>query len=64
MAMVKELILFIKYPYTAGVIATVWLGSAILMAINSGVNGLHIVVINVFVSVAIAAIGFGGKEEG
>jgi len=64
MAMVKEIILFIKYPYTAGVIATVWLGSAILMAISRGVNGLHIVVINVFVSVVIAGIGFGGKEEG
>lgn len=64
MAMVKEIILFIKYPYTAGVIATVWLGSAILMAISSGVNGLHIAIINVFVSVVLAGLGFGGKEEG
>lgn len=64
MAMVKEIILFIKYPYTAGVIATVWLGSAILMAISSGVNGLHIAIINVFVSVVLAGFGFGGREEG
>ena len=26
--MLKEFILFIKYPYTAGVIATIWLGTA------------------------------------
>ena len=62
MAMIKEVILFIKYPYTAGVIATIWLGSAILMAISQDLNGVNIVVIDVFVSVVIALIGFGGKE--
>lgn len=60
--MLKEIILFIKYPYTAGVIGTIWLGSAILMAINRQLNGVHIVIINVFTSVVLALIGFGGKE--
>jgi hypothetical protein len=60
--MLKEIILFIKYPYTAGVIGTVWLGSAILMALSSGLNGVHIVIINMFTSVILALIGFGGKE--
>jgi hypothetical protein len=60
--MLKEIILFIKYPYTAGVIATIWLGSAILMAINRNLNGVHIVMINVFTSVVLAVLGFGGKE--
>lgn len=60
--MLKEIILFIKYPYTAGVIGTIWLGSAILMALNTGLNGVHIVIINMFASVIIALIGFGGKE--
>lgn len=60
--MLKEIILFIKYPYTAGVIGTIWLGSAILMALNGGLNGVHIVMINMFASVIIAVIGFGGKE--
>ena len=60
--MLKEVILFIKYPYTAGVIGTIWLGSAILMALNSNLNGVHIVIINMFASVIIALIGFGGKE--
>jgi hypothetical protein len=60
--MLKDVILFIKYPYTAGVIGTIWLGSAILMALNSGLDGVHIVIINMFASIVIAAIGFGGKE--
>jgi hypothetical protein len=58
----KDIILFIKYPYTAGVIGTVWLGSAVLMALNSGLNAVDIVIINLFATVVLAAIGFGGRE--
>ncbi|HSW79582.1 MAG TPA: hypothetical protein VLG47_02290 [Candidatus Saccharimonadales bacterium] len=60
--MLKEVILFIKYPYTAGTIGTIWLGSAILMALNKNLDGVHIVMINMFASVIIAVVGFGGKE--
>ncbi len=62
MAMIKDVILFIKYPYTAGVIATIWLASAILMALNSKLDAVKIVIINVFTSVLLAFIGFGSKE--
>jgi hypothetical protein len=61
--MLKEVLLFIKYPYTAGVIGTIWLGSAIMMALNSGLNGVHVVIINMFASIIIAAIGFSGRES-
>lgn len=60
--MLKEILLFIKYPYTAGVIAIMWIGSAILMAIDRDLDGVHIVIINTISSVLIALIGFGGKE--
>ena len=60
--MLKDIILFIKYPYTAGVIGTVWLGSAVLMAISSGLNAVNIVIIDLLATVVLAAIGFGGKE--
>jgi hypothetical protein len=60
--MLKDIILFIKYPYTAGVIGTIWLSSAILMALNSGLNAVNIVVINMLATVVLAAVGFGGKE--
>ena len=61
--MLKETLLFIKYPYTAGVIATIWLGSAALLALNDGLPLVKIVVIDMFVSVFLAFVGFTGKKE-
>ncbi|HUD05816.1 MAG TPA: hypothetical protein VMR18_02815 [Candidatus Saccharimonadales bacterium] len=61
--MLKEFLLFIKYPYTAGVIATIWLGSAILMAINRNLPSIRIVAIDMLASVVIAGFGFGGKSQ-
>lgn len=61
--MLKDFILFIKYPYTAGAIATIWLGSAALVAINQDLPLIRIVMIDMLVSVVIAAFGFRGKKE-
>lgn len=61
--MLKEFLLFIKYPYTAGVIVTIWLGSAALLAINQELPLITIVIINMFASVFIAFIGFGTNKE-
>ena len=61
--MLRDVILFIKYPYTAGVIATVWLGSAALLAMSDGLSMIKVVIINMFASVFIASFGFTGKKE-
>lgn len=61
--MFKDFILFIKYPYTAGVIITIWLGSAALMAINRSLPAIQVVVIDMVVTVIIALLGFNGKSE-
>jgi hypothetical protein len=61
--MLKDFILFIKYPYTAGVIATIWLGSAAMLAIDHDLALVRIVMIDMIVSVVIAAFGFRGKKE-
>jgi hypothetical protein len=61
--MLKDFILFIKYPYTAGVIVTIWLGSAALIAINEDLPMIRIVIINMLASVFIAYFGFGGRSE-
>lgn len=61
--MLKEVMLFIKYPYTAGVIATIWLGSAALMALNRDLPFVSIVIINMLASVFLAFFGFTGKKE-
>lgn len=61
--MLKEFLLFIKYPYTAGVIATMWLGSAALLAIDRELPLVRIVMINMIVTIVVAAFGFRGKKE-
>lgn len=61
--MLKEFILFIKYPYTAGVIATVWLGSAALLGIDKDLPFIRIVIINMVLSILISVFGFRGKKE-
>lgn len=61
--MLKEFMLFIKYPYTAGVIGIIWLGSAALLAINEGLPFVGIISINMIASVVIAGFGFRGQSE-
>lgn len=61
--MFKEFLLFIKYPYTAGVIGVIWLGSAALLAIDSKLPLVRVVTIDMLASVVIAGFGFRGKKE-
>jgi hypothetical protein len=61
--MPKEFLLFIKYPYTAGVIATVWLGSAAMMAIDRDLPIITMVTINMVATGILAGFGFRGKKE-
>lgn len=61
--MLKEFLLFIKYPYTAGVIGVIWLGSAALLAIDNKLPLVRVVTIDMFASVVIAGFGFRGKKE-
>lgn len=62
--MFKDFILFIKYPYTAGVIGIVWISTAILFGIDKDLPVLKIIIINCVVTYLVALIGFrgGGKE--
>jgi hypothetical protein len=61
--MLREFLLFIKYPYTAGVIGIVWLGSAALLAIDSDLPLVRVVILDMLASVVIAGFGFRGKQE-
>ena len=61
--MFKDIILFVKYPYTAGVIATMWLGTAIILALNSNLDVINIVLINLAASCVVALLGFRGGQE-
>lgn len=61
--MVREFLLFIKYPYTAGIISVVWLGSAALLSIEPALDIVQIMGTSLVVTIVIAAIGFRGKQE-
>ena len=61
--MFKDVILFVKYPYTAGVIATMWLGTAIILGINSQLNVINVVIINLLASSIVAILGFRGGQD-
>ncbi len=61
--MLKEFVLFIKYPYTAGVIGIIWLGSAALLAIDGELSLVTVVSVNMIASIVIAGFGFRGQSE-
>jgi hypothetical protein len=61
--MFKEIILFVKYPYTAGVIATMWLGTDVILAINQDLDVINVVLLNMAASCVVALLGFRGGQE-
>lgn len=61
--MVKEFLLFIKYPYTAGIISVIWLGAAGLLAIEPELDIIQVMGVTLLATIIIAAIGFRGKQE-
>lgn len=56
--MFKNLLLYVKYPSVAGIIATIWVGSGILMLYDSKLPVLTMVQINLVVSFIMGFIGF------
>jgi hypothetical protein len=46
------------YPYTAGVLAVMWVGSAMLLKIDSGLSFNTVIVSNVITTLIVANIGF------
>ncbi|PIR61814.1 MAG: hypothetical protein COU66_01890 [Candidatus Pacebacteria bacterium CG10_big_fil_rev_8_21_14_0_10_44_11] len=56
--MLSKFFLIIKYPYTAGVIAIIWLGSSILMFTHPQLPIVGMVTINIIVCSVIGLIGF------
>lgn len=61
--MLKDFVLFVKYPYTAGIIATMWLGTAAFIAIDRHLEVVVMVGVTMVVSAIIALMGFSGDNE-
>jgi hypothetical protein len=58
MSDLTNLVFHVRYPYTAAVIAIVWLGTATLLAIEPSLPVQQLVIINSFATIAIAGLGF------
>lgn len=61
--MFKDFLLFIKYPYTAGIIAVIWLGSAGFLALADDLDLIAIITLDLLATIIIAFIGFSDKKE-
>jgi hypothetical protein len=58
MTNLNNLLFQIRYPYTAGVIATIWLGTAALLAIDDSLPLKQLVISDCIASIIIALLGF------
>ena len=59
MSELTSLVLQVRYPYTAAIIAIVWLGSSILLAIApSHLPVGQVVIFNSLSTIVLAALGF------
>ncbi len=54
----KEMLMFVRHPYAAGIIGVIWMGSTMLYAIDPTLPVVEIAAINLFASFIIAAVGF------
>jgi len=59
----KSLLAHIKYPYTAGIIAIMWIGMAIILGLTNGGNFEILVVATASVSLIVAIIGFASPKK-
>jgi hypothetical protein len=58
-----QLLLFVKYPYSAAVLACVWIGSMIMVFINRDLPVVAIVAINAVVSWIVTWSSLNSRER-
>ncbi len=58
----KKLVFQVRYPYTAGVLATIWLGTATLLAIDNSIQLKPLVFADCAASIIIALLGFSSRR--
>lgn len=63
MSSLKEWIVQLRYPYTAGVIAVVWIGTALLVMFRHDAPVELFIGINSITTIIVALIGFSGSKR-
>ncbi len=46
----SDVLFFIKYPYASGIIATVWIGSTVMIFQSDSIRALPVIAINMVVT--------------
>jgi len=59
----KNLLLHIKYPYTALIIATIWIGTATIIGLQSSPDIDTLIIVTSIASLIIAVIGFSSPKQ-
>jgi hypothetical protein len=64
MASLREILLQIRYPYTAGIIAVMWIGLAALATIrDSGLQMELLIGLAAVLTIVVASIGFSSPKR-
>lgn len=59
----KEWVIQLRYPYTAGVIATMWIGIALLAIIRPEVSAQVLISMTALATLIVAFIGFSAGKR-
>jgi hypothetical protein len=59
----KEWVIQLRYPYTAGVIALMWIGSALLAIIRPEISGQLLISLVAIATIIVAAVGFSSSNR-
>ncbi|QQS69804.1 hypothetical protein IPP75_01545 [Candidatus Saccharibacteria bacterium] len=63
MSDLKEWVIQLRYPYTAGVIAVIWLGTAVLAVIRPEDSIETLIVLAAAATIIIALVGFSSSRR-
>lgn len=63
MSNLKEWVIQLRYPYTALIISTIWVGTAALILVREDSNIEYLLVLVSAATMIIAAMGFSSKRR-
>ena len=61
--MFRDMLFLVKHPYTAGIIATMWIGTAVIFLIERNVDIVGVILWTMVASLVVAVLGFRGRSS-
>jgi hypothetical protein len=63
MSTLKEWVIQLRYPYTAGVIATMWIGTAMLAILRPEISPQLLISLVAIATLIVAYVGFSSSRK-